>query len=133
MDKIELTRIRWEAEKERGKSYLSLSEELANEFFKKVAEKDKRIEELEFKRNWSSLLVKALAEKIEELGHGESVIDIEQEVRLAAIKKEGCGTCGGSGYDRQACKNESPQDCLSTCCYGCQDAIPCPECGEKEK
>ena len=43
MDRIEETRIRWEAEKERGKSYLSLSEELADEFFKEVASKDKHI------------------------------------------------------------------------------------------
>ncbi len=52
---------------------------------KDAREKDDKIKELEFKGNWSRLLFKAFAGKIEELGHGESISAIEQRVRLVAL------------------------------------------------
>ena len=61
---------------------------------------------------------------------GRFLPDIEDLSHTIDFDKPKCGTCGGSGYDRQACKNESPNDCISTCCHGCQDATPCPECGQ---
>ena len=61
---------------------------------------------------------------------GRFLPDIEDLSHTIDFEKPKCGECGGSGYDRQACKNESPNDCISTCCHGCQDATPCPECDQ---